>query len=268
MPVNSPLEAEEFDKTGVFKVSENVRANLERLLGGLENPLIQGPHLTSQLEKLHAGYEIDQGVEDRDELREIASRVMDSHDLLTKQVTEAGGGDATETKLKSVKSMDEKFVDHGDTYRKTGDVVRSSIVFDDLETLYLAVIELYKRAEIVRVKDRFINPRPSGYRDLLFNIKLKDPDTGEDHITEVQFQLRDIEFVKKHEYRHYKKRRKLEQKLAICRKEEPQDQARIKELETDIGWLERQSSVIFEDAWQPYEDKLDGYKKWAEKMVV
>ncbi len=276
MPVTTPLEdTEEFEATGVFKVGENARANVERLLGGFEKPLIQGPHLTTQLEKLHVGYQIDQGLigDKEDEalpkLLANASHFQGPHADLTNGIAQASGGQAHVAEdLKKKHRIKEKCLERGYTHNMIGDVVRSRIHFNDLESLYLAVIELYKRAEIVRVKDRFVSPRQSGYRDLLFNVKLKDPETGEYHITEIQFQLEDMHKAKRSEYSYYIKRRSLQEKIARCRNEEPDNHEKIKELETKISYLLRTSQDIYDTAWEPYEGKFDGYEKMAEEAAA
>ena len=257
MPVTRPTEIEHHDTADTIPVIEKGRDRIEGLLGSIHNPLIQGPHLTGELAKLTEGNEVRQEAEDMDELRAMAARLKDTHNDLTSEVAVVGGGKPVlSKKLKKETRMWEKYVEHGFTHTKTGDVLRTSIHFDDLETLYQAVMELYKRAEIVRVKDRFVSPRASGYRDLLFNIRLIDPDTGKSHITEIQFQLEDMYQAKRREYPNYIQCRALQQELDYFEKEEPENMDKIRKLQEEIAYLQSSSQDIFAAAWRPYSSKL------------
>lgn len=257
MPLANPGQTELSYESDTIPAIEKSRDRLEGLLDGINNPLVQGPHLTSELAKLTEGNEVHQEAEDMDELRAMAARLKDTHNDLTSEVAKAGGGRPhLASKLKKETRMWEKYVEHGFTHTKTGDVLRTSIHFDDLESLYLAVVELYSRAKIVRVKDRFINPTSEGYRDMLFNISLVDPETGKTHITEIQFQLEDMYRAKKQEYPHYIQRRALRQELEYFKKEEPENIDKIRELEEEIAYLQSASQDIFTDAWRPYASKL------------
>ena len=257
MPVSRPTEIMRYDTADTVPVIESERGRMEGLLCEISNPLVQGPHLTGELAKLTEKNEVHQEAEDMDELRAMAARLKDTHNELTSEVAAIGRGrPVLARKLKKETRMWEKYVEHGFTHTKTGDVLRTSIHFDDLETLYQAVIELYKRAEIVRVKDRFINPRSSGYRDLLFNIRLTDPETGKAHITEIQFQLEDMYQAKRREYPNYIQIRVLEQELAYFKREEPENTDKIRALEEEMAYIQSSSQDIFAAAWRPYASKL------------
>ncbi|MFH0837727.1 MAG: hypothetical protein V1880_00470 [Patescibacteria group bacterium] len=268
MPVKALTVTERGRESGFFERAGETRRNVDRLVDHANNPLVQGPHLTTELAKKLERVGVDQGTDDIDAIFDIASRVMETHNQITREVAEAGGGTPTKAgELKSMDRMREKRLEHG-SYRKIGDVVRTTVLFQDLESLYEAVIELYERAEIVSVKDRFVNPHPSGYRDLLFNIRLEDPETGMDHITEIQFQLESMHDAKEAEHHLYRKRRKLDHDLVVCYQENPDNAVRIEKLKSEILELQEKSRQIFDNAWEPYEGKLDDYRKITEEKAA
>jgi hypothetical protein len=249
------------EKPPLLVLAENTREEVDYALSTFNNPLFQGPILTQCLEKQTAESKIDQGTEDMDELRAIASRVREAHNALTAEIAEASSGHPVlAKKLKSEERMWDKYVENGFDHNGIGDVVRTSIHFDNLETLYQAVMELYERVQIVRVKDRFLRPKASGYRDLLFNVRMVDPVTGKDHMTEIQFQLEDMHWAKKAEYPSYFKRRALELELASIQKTHPDETIKIRDLKAEIARLESNSRRIFERAWQPFMGQLSGYE--------
>ncbi|WP_394129087.1 RelA/SpoT domain-containing protein [Shewanella maritima] len=75
---------------------------------------------------------------------------------------------------------------------KITDLARASIVADDVESLMYAYKKLTQRSEVIQLKNRFANPKPSGYRDL--NTLVRLPDTQ--MIVEVQLHLNDIANIK------------------------------------------------------------------------
>lgn len=264
MPSAVPSKIEEKEELPVSELVEEERGRIEDVVSRANEPLFQGTRLTSELEKLTAGNKIDQGAEDMDELRAIASRVREAHNVLTATVSAASGGYPMLAKrLKSEERMWDKYVENGFDHNKIGDVVRTSIHFDNLETLYQAVMELYERVQIVRVKDRFLKPTASGYRDLLFNVRLMDPETGKDHITEIQFQLEAMRRAKGAEYPSYFRRRALELELISIEKGHPEEVIKIRDLKAEIARLENNSRQIFERAWQPFAGKLSDYQTAA-----
>ncbi len=259
MPLAKPNKTEAPDNRDTIPVIETVRTDIDGLIGNINNPLSQGPHITTELARLTEGNEVHQEAEDMDELRAMASRLKNVHNELTNDVALAGGGNPRPAgKLKRKTRMWEKYVEHGFTHTKTGDVLRSSIHFDDLETLYQAVIELHRRAKIVRVKDRFVDPTASGYRDLLFNIELVDQETGKIHVSEIQFHLEDMFLAKEKEENsgYYTQVRALQQELKHFKKEEPENVDKIRELEEEIAYLQSASQDIYSRAWVPHAHKI------------
>ncbi len=72
------------------------------------------------------------------------------------------------------------------------DIARATLVADDVETLMRSYHALAETTEVVQVKNRFAEPKASGYRDL--NLLVKLPQTK--MIVEVQLHLAEIADIK------------------------------------------------------------------------
>ncbi|WP_165311155.1 RelA/SpoT domain-containing protein [Vibrio ziniensis] len=130
----------------------------------------------------------------------------------------------------------------GDTARIT-DLARATIVANDISSLMDAYETLSKEVTIVKVKNRFKTPAPSGYRDL--NILVELPKTG--IIAEVQFHLQAIADVKNGaEHKLYEQIQHIE-RLA------KREQRSYTSLETaKINRIRSESKNLYQQAWQPY----------------
>ena len=82
------------------------------------------------------------------------------------------------------------------------DIIRSSAVFHSFIDFSRAVDALNRpgsRVKIVRTKDRVTKPLPSGYRDVLLNVKVE----GCEMVMELQLHLKDVIAVKEEAHRIY-----------------------------------------------------------------
>ncbi|WP_375753892.1 RelA/SpoT domain-containing protein [Vibrio sp. HN007] len=123
------------------------------------------------------------------------------------------------------------------------DLARATLVADDIEGLVSAYETLARETNIVKVKNRFKTPAPSGYRDL--NVLIELPESK--HIAEVQLHLRSIAEVKSGpEHDLYEAIQGIE-RLAVS------ESRMLTEYEIHrITSLRRQSLELYQDAWQPY----------------
>lgn len=130
----------------------------------------------------------------------------------------------------------------GETARIT-DLARATIVANDVSSLMDAYEALSKEATIVKVKNRFKTPAPSGYRDL--NILVELPKTG--IIAEVQFHLKAIADVKNGaEHELYEQVQHIE-RLA---KRELRSYTSLEAAK--INRIRSESKNLYQQAWQPY----------------
>ena len=130
----------------------------------------------------------------------------------------------------------------GDNTRIT-DLARATIVADDVPSLVKAYEILNREATVVKVKNRFKKPAPSGYRDL--NLLVRLPKTN--IVAEVQLHLANIAQVKSGpEHTIYEQVQKIERTALLENRE-------LTELElTKIDRIRSRSRDLYQQAWQPY----------------
>ncbi|WP_342607133.1 RelA/SpoT domain-containing protein [Vibrio tritonius] len=123
------------------------------------------------------------------------------------------------------------------------DLARATIVADDVPSLVRAYEVLNRQATIVKVKNRFKHPAPSGYRDL--NVLVRLPKTQ--IIAEVQLHLKDIAEVKNGaEHSIYEQIQQIERKALN------EDRALSSMEMAQIARVRKQSQQLYQQAWQPY----------------
>ncbi|BBM64847.1 RelA/SpoT domain-containing protein [Vibrio alfacsensis] len=123
------------------------------------------------------------------------------------------------------------------------DLARATIVADDVASLVSIYEALERETTIVKVKNRFKKPTPSGYRDL--NLLVRLPKTN--LVAEVQLHLKAIAEVKNGpEHDLYEKIQNVE-RLALMEKRD------LNEWEmASIKQMQSQSKNWYQQAWQPY----------------
>lgn len=93
--------------------------------------------------------------------------------------------------LKGRPRAEQKVKDFAGDCAQLVDIARASIAFDSLDSVYRALGMVDDKAEIVGIKDRFLSPYNSGYRDLLLKVRM-----GNGHVVELQLHLKGILDVK------------------------------------------------------------------------
>ncbi|CAM2996569.1 RelA/SpoT domain-containing protein [Vibrio rarus] len=123
------------------------------------------------------------------------------------------------------------------------DLARATIVANDISSLMNVYEILEREGSVVKVKNRFKKPTPSGYRDL--NVLVKLPKTN--MIAEVQLHLKDIAHVKNGPEHHiYEQVQKMERLAAIEKRDlTPLEQSQLKRFRF-------QSKELYQQAWLPY----------------
>lgn len=95
------------------------------------------------------------------------------------------GADAKTAPVKSIKrSVEKLYADEVDLGQQAGpesikDLVRASIVVPTEADVPKAVRAIRDNFDVIKVKDRFESPMPTGYRDVLINVRLPDGTIGE-----------------------------------------------------------------------------------------
>jgi hypothetical protein len=219
---------------------------------GQMDPIRQGKHLLSEIgAELKGKTALQQGMKTPEDLLEAAELVnLDFEEMVLTIASETGGatllpGLKKEDRIQ--KKMDDEYDGNANEIR---DVVRGSIVFDSLDSLYRAVARVHSAARILYVSDRFDKPRASGYRDLKFNLEMKTPD-GRPYVAELQFHLKEMLDFKEWETALYKERRSLEEKLRQMRVSEA-DPVEIRRIEEKVAYLQYESQSVYGQVWKKY----------------
>lgn len=127
--------------------------------------------------------------------------------------------------------------------RKITDLARASVVTDSIESLMQAYTVLSERTQVVQQKNRFAEPKASGYRDL--NMLVRLPKSG--MIAEVQLHLHDIAEIKSGpEHQVYQQVQGIEANAKS-------QQRALSEFElTQIAQLRQSSHKLYHKAWLTY----------------
>ncbi|MCL1049375.1 RelA/SpoT domain-containing protein [Shewanella abyssi] len=127
------------------------------------------------------------------------------------------------------------------------DLVRASIVSKDINNLMQAFALVKSDSQIVQVKNRFSDPKDSGYRDLNLLVKLPESQM----IAEIQLHLADIAEIKSgDEHLVYQQVQQIQNNAL-------QQQRDLSELEaTKIVQLRQESHKQYHKAWLKYK-RLD-----------
>jgi Flp pilus assembly pilin Flp len=104
---------------------------------------------------------------------------------ITGTTAAATGGESIFPGLKSYESILEKLGQPGREAARLTDIARTRIVYDDVDDVYAAIDYVTRNHDVVRVTDRFANPAPDGYRDIIVNVR-----TSNGHIAELQLHTR------------------------------------------------------------------------------
>lgn len=219
---------------------------------GQTQSIQQGKHLLSTLESdLKGKTALQQDMEIPEDLLSAGKQVNRDFEEMVLNIAAETKGATLLPGLKSrdriQKKMDDEYDGDANDIR---DVVRGSIVFDSLESLYKAVAKVHSSAKILYVNDRFDNPRSSGYRDIKFNLEMKMPD-GKPYVVELQFHLSDMLRFKEWETALYKERRVLEGERKEM-KISGADPRGIKELEEKIARLQYDAKSVYAQVWDKY----------------
>ena len=121
---------------------------------------------------------------------------------LSSQIADGFGGTVINVPLKTQQRALAKITaDYGGDASRILDLSRGAIVFDDVASINRALARIESTVDVVRVKNRFLNPTAEGYRDVLINIR-----GANGHISELQLWHRGIMDVRNGQGIRYTKR--------------------------------------------------------------
>lgn len=141
------------------------------------------------------------------ELRAKAVEAQRELNQLAARSAGAGGRPGWRTAPKGDRRVRDKLVEYDNDASRLKDLAAAKVEFDSLDHLYdaLNAISDSSAVVVVGVKDRFINPQGSGYRDVLVNLRMSNG-----HIAELRLHLAPVDVVAKWEHALYEVRRDIE----------------------------------------------------------
>ncbi|WP_231394844.1 toxin glutamine deamidase domain-containing protein [Micromonospora sp. CNB394] len=97
--------------------------------------------------------------------------------------------------------------EYGNDASELKDLAGAKVQFDSLDAIYQALGRLAAAPEVVilHIKDRFLAPQASGYRDILLNLRMSNG-----HVAELRLQLASLDDIAEWEHALYEVRRDLE----------------------------------------------------------
>ncbi|MFF4893290.1 toxin glutamine deamidase domain-containing protein [Micromonospora chersina] len=122
-------------------------------------------------------------------------------------VAEDRGTPEWRTEPKGRERVLDKLVEYGNDASQLKDLAAAKVQFRRLDDVYRALAQLADDREVVilHIKDRFLNPQESGYRDVLLNLRMSNG-----HVAELRLHLAALDDVAKWEHALYQVRRDLE----------------------------------------------------------
>lgn len=114
------------------------------------------------------------------EVRKLAEQDKPQFDTSVNEVAALVGGKAVNPPIKGEdRTVEKAFQDYGGDVTKVRDVIRSTVEVQSLADVMRAVGEIYRRFDVVRLKDRITQPTEEGYRDILINVRTPSGGLGE-----------------------------------------------------------------------------------------
>ncbi len=130
---------------------------------------------------------------------------------------------------------------------KLTDIVRGSLVCDNISDLIKTYDFIAQHASVLEVKNRFSAPAASGYRDIKMLVRLNNSGL----VAEVQLHLEAIAEIKNGEEHDIYEMIQSIERLAIAQDRELNDIEKMK-----IKRLQQQSKALYAQAWKSYTTPL------------
>jgi len=142
--------------------------------------------------------------------------------------------------------------DYNGNITKVTDIIRGSLVFSNLRSLYRGLNYIKKHCVVCKIKDRFANPSKVGYRDVQLVIELEPGIPAE-----IQLHLPEILQAKRKDTKLYSQRRKLESALKMPTLSHKSLAETFKsKLQTNIDAIENKQKKLYQKAWEDYKNRL------------
>ncbi|WP_233219682.1 toxin glutamine deamidase domain-containing protein [Micromonospora sp. RP3T] len=217
-PVPTPLTAEQRSLSRAVASRRQLAQQAGFEQGRKNDPI----YLDDYVDRLYAGAAVAQL-----ELNDIASTIAGET-----------GTPGWRSEPKSRKRVRDKLVEYANNAARLKDLAGAKVEFATLGEIYGALATLADHPDvlIMDIKDRFVSPQSSGYRDILLNLNLSNG-----HVGELRLHLAALEDVARWEHALYEVRRDLEALAEL-------DHRPLTKTETAIrdGLLRRAQSIYWD----------------------
>ncbi len=182
--------------------------------------------------------------DDFDALYQLGQSAQSELELLSQQAAMLSGTQLISAGIKSQERAQAKIDGKLDgQVAHITDIVRTSLVAQDIPSMMAAFEHMTRGHELVEVKNRFKTPGPSGYRDLKVLVRLPESQM----IAEIQFHLEDFATIKNgDEHENYEQIQQIERRQQA-------EQRELNDLErARIAQLRQESQQLYQEAWDGY----------------
>ena len=184
--------------------------------------------------------ELNQPTNNLDELYQAAAVAKPEFFQLVETIAQSTGGQAVIPPLKARERAEAKITaEYAGNAAKIKDILRASIHYKSLRQLYEGLEQMKaEKVEVLLIKDRFLHPTRSGYRDALVNIR-----TSNGFIAELQLHLEQILIAKQEGHKYY------EQEQEISRKSKLEERKLTPEESCQIEGIRAKQKELYEAAF-------------------
>lgn len=191
--------------------------------------------------------ELNQLTNNLDELYQAAEVAKPEFFELVERIAQITGGQAVIAPLKNRERAEAKIADeYAGNAAAIKDILRASIHYKSLKQIYQGLEHLKAEgAEVLLLKDRFLHPTRSGYRDALVNIR-----TPNRFIAELKLHLEQILVAKQQGHKYY------EQEQELSRRSKLENRKLTPEESYQIEAIRAKQKELYEAAFLQAQDGL------------
>ncbi len=167
--------------------------------------------------------ELNQPTNNLDELYQATEVAKPEFFQLVERIAQITGGQAVIASLKNRERAEAKYsAEYGGNAAEIRDLLRASIHYKSLKQIYQGLEQLKAEGvEVLLLKNRFLHPTRSGYRDALMNIR-----TRNGVIAELQLHLEQILVAKQEGHKYYEQEQELSRRSKLENRNLTPDESR------------------------------------------
>lgn len=225
-----------------------------------------GEKIIRQLHDATRSISVEQPINDITSINKLSAHAKKTFDNKVNAIAKGTNGMSVIADLKNEARVIEK-VSEGKEPARITDKLRNSIVYDNLDDLNAAMVDISKEFDIVQLENRFELPQASKYRDVKILIRNENG-----VISELQLHVKKMFNAKKLETSVYNKRRTVIKEvdnlleLKNNGKISNSQLVQLSKKEKYANELSEVSKNIYDDYWDSYNNPKKGVSKIKEEV--